>query len=140
MVIRNMFQGSHSESQENGEIVRRAQLAQTGQPRMIERRHSSSASRDLEPLSLGQVFQPLRRRWLMVAGLTAFCGLAALLFSLHQTPVYQATALLEVQGFNEDFLNMKNLEVTTSDHLLAPYLATQILVLQSPDMLARVAN
>src|SRR5271165_4727213 len=126
MVISKMFHPNHA-SQQDRELTQRSP--------MIERRRPSE-SRDLDARSLGRVFQALRRHWMLVAGLTMFGALAAFLFALHQTPVYQATALLEVEGFNDDFMNMKDLAITSSDHLFQPYLATQILVLQSPEMLA----
>jgi capsular exopolysaccharide synthesis family protein len=93
-----------------------------------------------EPLSLGQLLAPLRRRWGTVA-LMALCGMALALFiGFEQDPVYQATALLELQGINDDFLHLRELAPATSENLLEPYLQTQIKVLQSSELQARVAE
>jgi capsular exopolysaccharide synthesis family protein len=93
-----------------------------------------------EPLSLGQLLLPLRRNWGTVA-LLALCGAAAaLLIGFQQEPVYQATALLELQGINEDVLNLRNLALPAGEASLEPYLQTQVKILESPELLRRVAG
>ncbi len=83
----------------------------------------------------------IRRHWtaLMVA---AFIGLlAALLFTLPQTPVYRARASLEIQNLNENFLNMREVNPTTNDPGSSPPeydLQTQVQILQSESVLDRV--
>src|SRR5580698_1195903 len=73
----------------------------------------------------------------------ALAGLAlAVLFSLLQTPVYRARTSLEIQDFNSEFMDLKNVDPTnagpgaTSDS----YFQTQIKILQSDSLLERVAN
>ena len=100
----------------------------------------STPASGLEPLSVGQFFLPLRRRWTTVT-LLAVTGFAtALLVAVQQAPVYRATALLEVQGVNDNFLNLSDLALTTSEHLVEPLVQTQVKILQSPELLGRVAD
>ena len=92
-----------------------------------------------EAMSLGQFLQPLRRNWGVVV-LVALCGVvAALLIGYHQEPVYQATTLLELQGTNEDALNMGAPAFPANEASVEPYLQTQVKILQSPELLRRVA-
>ncbi len=74
--------------------------------------------------------------------LTAFLGLlAALLFTLPQTPVYRARASLEIQNLNENFLNMRDVNATTNEGGAYPPeydLQTQVKILQSESVLERV--
>ncbi len=55
----------------------------------------------------------LRYKWLLAIMAVLGSG-AGLLLTLPQTPVYQARATLEVQGLNENFLNMGAMNPTTS--------------------------
>ncbi|MBI3696443.1 MAG: polysaccharide biosynthesis tyrosine autokinase [Acidobacteria bacterium] len=84
----------------------------------------------------------LRRRKGTVLLVTFVCGLTALLFSLPQTPVYQARALLEIQGLNENFLSMRDLDPTasTGSYSADSYLQTQVKVLRSQSLLERVVG
>lgn len=82
----------------------------------------------------------LRRRKgrLLIA---AFLGLlGGILFTLPQTPIYQARTSLEIQGLNENFLNMKegNLATTVPDYSLDFYIQTQMKILQSETLIERV--
>src|SRR5438045_2942990 len=53
--------------------------------------------------------------------LAAFLGgLAGFLYTLPQTPIYQASATLEVQGLNENFLNMRDVNPTTTGNSWDP--------------------
>jgi polysaccharide biosynthesis transport protein len=48
--------------------------------------------------------------------LIAFLGLLfSLLLTLPQTPLYQARASLEIQSFNENLLNMRNVSPTAGE-------------------------
>ena len=74
--------------------------------------------------------------------LAAFFGtLAALLFTLPQTPVYRARASLEIQNLNENFLNLREVSTTTNQDASATPetdLQTQVQILQSESVLERV--
>ena len=65
-----------------------------------------------EFLTFGDVTAALWRRKLLVAGLVVACAGAGLAVALTQKPVYQAKALIEVQGINENFLNRREIDPT----------------------------
>ncbi len=73
----------------------------------------------------------------------ALAGLvAAVLFSLAQTPLYRARTSLEIQDFNDDFLNMKSVDPTSTGNYLTAqsYFQTQIKMLQSESLIERVID
>jgi capsular exopolysaccharide synthesis family protein len=108
--------------------------------RVLEGRVQPAAdSPEFEPLSIAQIFEPLGRRWLVIVLLAVFSTLVGVLAGLRQPPLYRATAQLEVEGLNNDFLNMKNLEPMARDDSQDSYVQTQIKILQSPEILRRVA-
>ena len=66
------------------------------------------------PNVLLEYWDVVRRRWTSLL-LAAFAGMtAAFLFTLPQTPVYRARASLEIQNLNENFLNLRDVNTTTS--------------------------
>jgi capsular exopolysaccharide synthesis family protein len=73
--------------------------------------------------------------------LFAFMGLlAALLYTIPQTPLYRARTVIEIQNINEDFLNTRTVTPTTGDgnsSVLTDVL-TQIKILQSEALVDRV--
>ncbi len=66
--------------------------------------------------------------------------LAAALFTLPQTPVYQAKTSLELLNLNQDFMNMKDVEQVADEngYDLLTDIQTQIKILQSDMLLDRV--
>src|SRR5579863_918632 len=59
-------------------------------------------------------------------------GLAGFMYTLPETPVYRAHATLEVQGLNENFLNMKDLSPTGSGSMdPTADILTQVKLLES---------
>lgn len=82
-----------------------------------------------------------RKKWL-VAGLVAVCGIAGLAVAFTQKPVYQAKALIEIQGINENFLNRREIDPTVVGGTVEfqPYIQTQIKILQTDRLLGRVAD
>src|SRR5450432_993165 len=73
----------------------------------------------------------------------ALAGLAvAILFSLLQTPIYRARTSMEIQDFNSEFMDLKNVDPTSSGPGMATdsYFQTQIKILQSDSLLERVAG
>src|SRR5438094_9048663 len=80
-----------------------------------------------------------RHKWLVV--LVAFVGaMVGLLVTLPQTPVYQSQTSLEVQGLNENFLNLQNLNPTSAPggYVDPDYeIKTQVKVLQSRSLVER---
>src|SRR5437867_6322803 len=83
-----------------------------------------------------------RHKWLVV--LVAFVGaMVGLLVTLPQTPVYQSQTSLEVQGLNENFLNLQNLNPTSAPggYIDPDYeIKTQVKVLQSRSLLERAVE
>ncbi len=63
-------------------------------------------------------------------------------FSALQAPQYRATATVEVEGINDNLLNTKDLDPTASsrDYLMANYLETQIRIIKSHSVIARVLD
>lgn len=71
----------------------------------------------------------------------AFVGtLTGLLIALPQTPLYQAKVSLEIQGLNENFLNMKDFSPTSTGGGYYPEfdIQTQVKILESRSLLERV--
>lgn len=100
---------------------------------------SLAASRGATPVEYWHILIRHRRPVLCFA----LAGLvAALLFSLVQTPLYRARTSLEVQDFNDDFLNLKSVDPTSTGNYLTAqsYFQTQIKMLQSESLLERVIN
>ncbi len=83
----------------------------------------------------------IARRYRGLVVLIAFLGsLAAFLWTLPQTPVYQARTSLEIQAINENFLNMAAINQTAVGS--ASYgdtdIQTQVKILQSQSLTKRV--
>ncbi len=96
---------------------------------------------NLETWSLADCLRVLNRRKATLLGLTCLGILLALLLSTLQTPVYRATAVLEIQAFNESFLDLRDIYPTTSPAgEAAIYIQTQAETLQSDALLQQVAS
>ena len=84
----------------------------------------------------------VRHRWTVV--LIALAGLlTGAVLTLPQTPVYQAHTSLEVQGLNENFLNLKDLTPTSAPggYVDPSYeISTQAKILQSRSLLDQVVR
>jgi polysaccharide biosynthesis transport protein len=75
--------------------------------------------------------------------LASFLGaLAAFLFTLPRTPVFEARGAIEIQPVNENFLNMRDVNPTTQESSYLPEydVQTAIRVLQSRSLLERTVN
>ena len=77
-----------------------------------------------------------RSKWLILL-MTAGCGLTGWLISLLQTPMYQARTALEVQGPNDNFLNLKDLDPSVSEgqSSMEGYVETQAKILRDEGLL-----
>jgi len=96
-----------------------------------------------------QGYDSLLSYWHMLVGhkTTLLCfalaGLAsAIIFSLLQTPVYRARTSIEVQDFNPEFMDGKNVDPTrpASSANGDSYFLTQLKILQSDSLIERVAD
>ena len=94
-----------------------------------------------EFLTFGDAAMALWRGKLLVAGLVAVCALIGLAAAFTQKPIYQAKALIEIQGINENFLNRREIDPTVEGGAVEfqPYIQTQIKILQTDSLLGRVA-
>ena len=59
------------------------------------------------------VWQSVRRRKQIILIFCFLGGILGLLSTLAQTPVYQASASLEIQPINQDFMQMRNVNPTS---------------------------
>lgn len=83
----------------------------------------------------------LSRRKATLLVFTVLGTLAALLFTIVETPMYQARTLLEIETPNEDFLNMRNVSPTApEENNQSPEsnVRTQIAILQSRSVIERM--
>src|ERR1700736_5272403 len=76
----------------------------------------------------------------LVLGLAGM--LVAILITLPQTPIYQARTSLEIQGVNENFLNLKSMDPSSAlpDYSGDAYIQTQMKILQSNALLGRTVT
>jgi len=96
-----------------------------------------------EPPSGGLLehWRTLQRHKGSVALIACSSVLIACLFTLPQTPLYQAHAIIEIQAMNEDFMHMRDVNPTadtTSSYYPEFDIQTQIRILQSAALLDRV--
>ncbi len=89
---------------------------------------------------LQEYWQILRRRKGTILLMATLCCLGGLLVSLPQTPIYRARTSLEILGVNENFLNIGNVNPTTTSSAIYPEIdiQTQVKILQSESLLRRV--
>ena len=93
-------------------------------------------------VTFGEMFGALlRRKWLLL-GLVTGCTAIGLAIAYSQPAVYQAKSLIEIQGVNENFLNRREIDPTSSmgGVMLEPYIQTQVKLLQTDRLLGRVAD
>jgi polysaccharide biosynthesis transport protein len=107
---------------------------------------SSASVVEVEPaqpfLSFGDAVEGLWRRKWAVGVAAAVCALAGLAIAFTQAPVYQARALVEVQGLNENFLNRRELDPAAEGGILQfdSYVQTQMRLLQTERLVGKVAE
>lgn len=88
-----------------------------------------------------EYWEALRRNKIIILAV-AFCGLlAGGLFTYVQTPMYRARTTLELQGVNENLLNMKSFDPNAAaEYSTEAYIQTQIQIIKSDSLLERAAN
>ena len=97
-----------------------------------------------EPADSGgllEYWQILRRHKGAIVLIAFLGGLLGFLRTLPQTPIYQARTSLEIQGINEDFLQMRNVNPTSagSNSYYPEYdIQTQVKIIQSQTLIERV--
>ncbi|MGA3096760.1 MAG: Wzz/FepE/Etk N-terminal domain-containing protein, partial [Bryobacteraceae bacterium] len=93
-----------------------------------------------QPLSLGEFVRPIRKHWLAVMAGAAIGLALALAAARVLPPVYEAKAWIEIQGFNSDFLNTRNVDPTAADPEVGAYMQTQMKYMENSPLLGRVAD
>jgi len=89
-----------------------------------------------------EYWRMVSRRKGTVILVAALGGLAGVLVTMPQTPVYQARTTIEIQEMNENFLNMKQTTPVYESGIYATLadIQTQIKILQSSTLLERVVE
>lgn len=81
----------------------------------------------------------LRRHKAILLLAATLGAIAGVLVKLPETPVYEATAAIEIQGLNDDFLNMRSLTPTAAPSYDPSYeIQTQVREMQSRALMERV--
>jgi polysaccharide biosynthesis transport protein len=88
--------------------------------------------------ALAELARFLRDHYLVLASTTVVGLLLGLLYAAKVAPVYRATATIEVQDLNENFLNLKEVASATAPVSAVNDLQTQLRIIQSRTMVARV--
>ena len=102
----------------------------------------NSASADVPTGGLLEYWRILQRRRNTVI-LIALAGMiAGFIYTVPQTPIYQARTVIEIQSLNTDFLNMRDVEPNTDESDYDPTIEvqTQVHILQSNSLLDRVTQ
>src|ERR1039457_1884434 len=82
-----------------------------------------------------------RRKWLLL-GVAVACAAAGFGISLLETPMYQTRTSLEIQGPNENFLNLKDLDPASraGPSAAETYVDTQAHILQDEGFIDKVVT
>lgn len=84
--------------------------------------------------------QRLSRHKLALLTAAAFGVLVAIGFCMTQPPLYETTTTIELQGVNENFLDMRRVDPNSADYGADTYVQTQIKLLQSTSLRDRVVE
>ena len=81
-----------------------------------------------------------RKATIIIVALIGMC--IAFLYTVPQTPIYQARTVIEIQTLNEDFLNIKDVDPNSNSAGFDPTveLQTQVHILESDSLLQRVSR
>jgi capsular exopolysaccharide synthesis family protein len=100
----------------------------------------SSSSPELPSGGLLEYWRILQRRKVTIVVIAVIGMCAAFLYTIPQTSIYQARTVIEIQTLNEDFLNIKDVDPNSSAWDPTIELQTQVRILQSDSLLARVTE
>lgn len=101
---------------------------------------SAPPSRDVEQSQLVEYWSIVKRQWWAVLGLAILGCCVGFVFAMMQPPLYRASTTLDIQGLNDNFLNIRELVPTGAGGFSPEYLQTEIKILQSASMLHRVVD
>ena len=93
-------------------------------------------------MNLEDVSTRLWRRRNAIAALIAAGMIGALVLSSFQRPMYRSTALVEVQGLNDNILNTRDVDPTAStlNYPMDSYVQTQIKIVRSDSVIGKAAD
>jgi capsular exopolysaccharide synthesis family protein len=112
-------------------------------PATISRGDAFPSQGVIEGNRLGDYVPAFKRRKLAVILITLLGVLGALALSLAQAPAYRATASVEVEGVNQNFLNLKDVYATenpTTGGSIEATVDTELAALSEESLLQRVAT
>jgi succinoglycan biosynthesis transport protein ExoP len=95
------------------------------------------ATYEPETDGLSTYWQNLKNHKLLICVSCALGLLLGYLFTIPQTPVYEARASLEFQNLNENFLNAREVDPVAVNYSADSYMQTQIKILQSDSLTDR---
>jgi succinoglycan biosynthesis transport protein ExoP len=124
-------------------VVRREPAGAPPAPAHYVETPNPEAAEPAESGGLVDYWRILRRHKGTLILMAFLGGLCGALRTLPQTPVYQARASLEIQGVNENFLNMQNVNPTSvgANAYYPEYdIQTQVKILQSASLVERVVQ
>src|SRR5215469_1731800 len=75
-----------------------------------------------------------------ILGFVLLGVIAGIVVSIVQTPIYRAHVTMEVQNFNQSFLDVDKVDPTSVNYETEAYLQTQIKLIQSEVLLDRVSH
>jgi len=76
-------------------------------------------------------------KWILASAML-ICAAAGYAFSMGQPQVYETKATLEIQNFNDNFMNLRDLDPTMVNTASDTYFQTQVRALESKTLLRRV--
>jgi polysaccharide biosynthesis transport protein len=105
-------------------------------------RRVPSASSTHEDSVLVDAFAFFRRHWISILSLPLLGAALGLLIAAVTTPTYRATATLEIQNINDNFLNLKEVTplVPSVDPTISTDVPTQLRILRSNTLLDRTLS
>jgi succinoglycan biosynthesis transport protein ExoP len=87
---------------------------------------------------IGEYWHRTRRHLWIIVLIAALGTLSGIAYSWWQIPTYRADATIEIQGMNDNFLNMKEVTPTTPWSFANDDIQSQIRIIQSRPLLERV--
>ncbi len=121
------------------EIVPLGQYSRNGVNHSSSEFVQNDSRADHEPSLILRYWRLIQRRKGAILLVSVLGALAAFAFTIPQTPIYQARTTIEVQGVNDNFLNMKSVDPTNAlqDYSAEAYIQTQMKILQSDVLVDR---
>ncbi len=108
--------------------------------RLFADAHSDGDAVASDGLSLREYWQVLMCRKGTIALTVAFFLILAYVYVSQKDPLYRATATVEIQDFNESFLNIRDVTAIGDSYSWDAHVATQIQILESKAFIDKVVD